>query len=170
MVAAPPVRGHRDGLDVDQQRQRPAHVAALEFGALKVEQQGRQRRIGVGVGEVLEPAARSLGLLGEREHALGRHVVDDIEVMVHLRDHALVGRAAVHINRVFRPRFAEPPQRSALPVVAALPDEPFALWVVAVQRVGAERNWLIEVEPHRIRRLFEDMLRHDPDGVEAHRE
>ena len=122
------------------------------------------------IGEALEPSVRRLRLLRQREHAFRRRVVDDVELVVHLRDHALVGRARIHVGDVFRPRLAVAAERRALPVVAHLPDEPFAVRVVAVQHVGAERDRLVEVEFQRIGDLLEDVLGHHPDRVPAHRE
>src|SRR5690606_14247729 len=61
-------------------------------------------------------------------------------------------------------------ERRALPVVALLPDVPFAGRVEAVQLVGAQRDRRVEVELQRITRLLEYMLGHDPDGVAAPRE
>ena len=164
------IGGHRNRLDVDEQRQRPAHVAVLEQLVLGVEDQRRQRRVGMRVGEVPEPGARGFRLLRQREHAFRRDVVDDVELVVHLRDDALVRRTGVDIGEVFRARLAEAAERGALPILAQLPDVPLAVGVVAVEHVGAERDRLVEVELLRILDLLEDVLRHDPDRVPAHRE
>ncbi len=165
-----PIGGHRHGLDVDQQRQCPAHVLVLELLDLVVEQHGRQGRVGMAIGKPLEPGLGRLRFLGDREHALGRRVVDDVELVVHVLDHALVRRAGIDVGDIAGPRLAEPCQRRPLPVFAALPDEPPAVGVEAVQRVGAQRDRGIEVELARVRRLLEDVLGQDPGGIPAHRE
>ena len=164
------VRRHRHRLDVDQQRQRPAHVAVLEHLVLGVEHDGRQGRIGMGVGEALEPAVRRLGLLGEREHALGRDVVDDVELVVHLGDDALVRRAGIDVGDVLRARLAEARDGRALPVRPLLPDEPLAVGVVGIERIGAQGDRRVVGELQRIAGLLEDVLGHHPHGVPAHRE
>ena len=128
---------HRHLLHVDQQRERPAHVAVLEDRQLVVEDHRRQRRVRVREGETLEPAVRQPRLLRQREHALGRGVVDDVELVVELGDHALIGRAGIDVGDVFRSRRAEMRDRGALPIVAQLPDEPAAVGIEAVERVGA---------------------------------
>ena len=122
------------------------------------------------IGETLEPGHRALRLLGQREHALRRHVVDDVELVVHLRDHALVGRAGIDIGEIFRPGLADLPDGGALPVIAQLPDVPPAVGIVIVQHVGAERDRLVEVELQGVLDLLEHVLGHDPYGVPAHRE
>ncbi len=122
------------------------------------------------VGKALEPAVRRLGLPGEREHALRRGVVDDVELMVELGNHPLVGRARIDVGDVFRPRRPEPGERGALPVVAQLPAEPAAVRIEAVEHVGAERHRRIERKFQRIAGLLEHVLRHHPHGVPAHGE
>ena len=122
------------------------------------------------VGEALEPRHRTLRLLGEREHALRRHIVNDVELVVHLGDHALVGRTGIDVGEIFRTRLAVGPKRRALPILPSLPDVPASVGVVVVQDVSAERDRLVEVELQRILDLLEHVLRHDPDRVPAHRE
>ena len=96
--------------------------------------------------------------------------MDHVELVVELGDHALVRRARIDISEIFRTGLAEARQRGALPVVAQLPDVPFAVGVVAVQHIGAERNRLVEIELDGIGHLFEDMLGQDPDRAPTHRE
>ena len=124
----------------------------------------------MGVGEALEPAVRALRLLGDGEHALGRDVVDDVELMVELGDHALVRRAGIDVGDVFGPGLAEARDACALPVGPLLPDEPLAVGVVGIERVGAQRHRRIEGELQRIARFLEDVLGHHPHRVPAHRE
>ena len=150
--------------------QRPAHVRIFEILILRVEDDSGKRRIGMAVGESLEPGPRRLALLGEGEHALRRDVVDHVELVVELRDHPLIGRPGIDISEIFRTRLAEARQRGALPVVAKLPDVPFAVGIVAVQHIGAERDRLVEVEFDGILDLVEDMLGQDPHRAPAHRE
>ena len=161
---------HRHRLDVDQQRQRPAHVAVLEGVELVVEDHRRQGRVGMGVGEALEPAVRALRLLGDGEHALGRDVMDDVELVVELGDHPLVRRTGIDVGDVFGAGLAEARDGSAHPVGPLLPDEPLAVGIVGIERVGAQGHRRIEGELQRIARLLEDVLGHHPHGVPAHRE
>jgi hypothetical protein len=56
-----------------------------------IENHHRQSRIGVGVGEAREPALGGRILLGNREHALRRQVVNDVEVVVDHLDQAEIG-------------------------------------------------------------------------------
>ena len=165
-----PVRCHRNRLDVDQQGQRPAHVTALEVLVLQVEDQRRQGRVRMPVREALEPAFGCLGLLGQREHAFRRDVVHHVELVVELRDHAFVRWARVHVNQVFRTGLAKAAQGRALPVVAQLPDVPFAVRVVAVEHIGAQRNRLAEIELERLGDFLENVLGHDPSAVPAYGE
>ena len=96
--------------------------------------------------------------------------MDDIELMVELRNHALVGWSRIDIGDVVRPRFAPAPEGGALPVVTTFPDEPLAVRVVAVELVGSQCNRWIERELTGVGLLFEDMLRHHPHRVPAHGE
>jgi hypothetical protein len=109
-------------------------------------------------------------LLGESKHALGRDVMDHIELAVELRNDPLVRWAGINVGEIFRPRLAVPPERGALPVVAQLPDVPFAVGIVTVQHISAERNRLVEIELGRIFHLLENMLGQDPHRPPAHRE
>ena len=96
--------------------------------------------------------------------------MDDVELMVELRDHPLVRRTGIDISEVFGTGLAVTRDRGALPVVTQLPDVPFSVGVIAVQHVGAERNRLVEIELGRVLHLLEHMLWHDPDRVPSHRE
>jgi len=118
----------------------------------------------------LEPGRCGLALLRQREHALGRNVVDDVELVVELRDHALVRRTGIDIREVLGPWLAEAPEARPLPVVAQLPNVPFAVGIEAVQRVRAQCDGLVEVELQRVLDLVEDVLGQDPDSGPPHRE
>ncbi len=96
--------------------------------------------------------------------------MDDVELVVELRDHAFVGWAGIDVGDVVRPWLAPAAEGGALPVLAALPDEPFAVRVVAEQLVGAQRHRRIEGELAGFGLLLEDMLRHHPHRVPPHGE
>ncbi len=120
--------------------------------------------------EALEPAARRGRRLDQGDGPLRRRVVDDVELVVLLQDHALVRRTGIDIGNVFRAGLAELCERRALPVVTLLPDVPFAIRVEALQRIRPEADRRIEVVRAWIRLLLEDVLRDDPARAPADRE
>ena len=96
--------------------------------------------------------------------------MDDVELVVELRDDALVRWAGIDIGEVLGRRLAIASDGGALPILTALPDVPLAVGIEAVEHVGAQRHRLVEVEFQRILDLLEDVLGKDPDTRPPHRE
>src|SRR5271157_4045864 len=123
----------------------------------------------MGVGEAFEPAVRSGRRLDQGDRPFRRRVVDNVELVVLLKDHPLVRRPGIDIRDIFRARLAETGECRLLPVVALLPDEPGAVRVKALERVGTDAYRRIEVVFAGFRLLLEDVLRHDPGRAPAYR-
>ncbi len=120
--------------------------------------------------EALEPALGCRTGLGQRDHALGCHVVDDVQVVRRLGHHLLVAGAGGDVHRELGGRLAEAREGRALPVLALLPEVPVAVGVVVLERVGPQADRRVELEGLDVGLLLEDVLGHDEAGAPAHRE
>ena len=169
------IGGHRHDFDIDHQRQGPADILVREILVLCVEDDAGKSWVRVSVGEAPEPGRRGLALPRKCEHAFRGDVVNDVELMIELGNHTLVRRSRIDIGQIRWTRLAVTAQRRALPIVPPLPDVPFAIGIVAVERVGRQRHRSVEIELERVLNLLEHVLRKDPNrtppdrkiGVEA---
>ncbi len=164
------VAGHRQATCIEHQGECPANAGILELLVLMVEDEHRQRGIGMGVREPGEPAPDGVLLLDDREHALRREVVDHVQIAVAHLDQPIVDRHVVAVDDVLRRRFSEVGNGRAVPVLALLPDVPVAVGVVAVQHIGPKPNRICVVVLDQVLDTGEDVLRHDPGALPAHRE
>ncbi len=124
----------------------------------------------MGKGEALQPGGDALAVAHHGEHALGRHVIDHIKVVIALLDDASLWISGSTIDDIFdlRRLLGGHANRTALPVVTQFPDGPVATLVIALQHIGAERDRRVVLECQGIARFFEDVLGHDPGGVPTH--
>ncbi len=160
----------RDLGDINRQRQRPADFLLVQAGFFVVVDDGWQGGIRMRPGERIEPANRGWAVLGERDAAFRRDVMDHIQFMVGLGDHALIAWAGVNVHGVLDIHVAQAGDRGPLPVFAALPQNPLAVGINVLERVGAQTDRRVEFERHQVCFLFKNVLGHHVGGAPAHSE
>src|SRR5580700_6960054 len=121
------------------------------------------------VRKALEPESGRWGLLGQGKHSLRCGIVDNVELVVELKNHAFVWRTGIDIGDIFRPGLTKTPERGSFPVITPLPDIPGTVRIEAFQGVGSEGNRRVEFKLRWVCLFLEDVFRHDPAGVPPHR-